>query len=60
VLYFATFLGPDNRLLDINKGKQILIFLNSKGKDQNIETLASVKKYDATSAINQQILAQRE
>jgi hypothetical protein len=37
VLYFATFLGPDNRLLDINKREQILIFLKTKQKDENID-----------------------
>jgi hypothetical protein len=37
VLYFAIFLGPDNCLLDINKREQILSFLNTKQKDDNVD-----------------------
>jgi integrase/recombinase XerD len=37
VLYYATFLGPDNCLLDINKREQILTFLNTKQKDENLD-----------------------
>jgi hypothetical protein len=35
VLSFATFVGPDDCLLDINKREQILSFLNNKQKDDN-------------------------
>jgi hypothetical protein len=37
VLYFAIFLGPDNCLLDINNREQILSFLNTKQKDDNVD-----------------------
>ena len=35
ILYYATFLGPHNCLLDINKREQIITFLNTKQKDEN-------------------------
>ncbi|HKH86241.1 MAG TPA: hypothetical protein VKA40_06795 [Nitrososphaera sp.] len=35
ILYYTTFLGPQNCLLDINKREQILAFLNTKQKDEN-------------------------
>src|SRR5215212_10150769 len=37
VLYYATFLGPYNYLLEINKREQILTFLNTKQKDENLD-----------------------
>jgi hypothetical protein len=37
VLYYATFLGPNNCLLDINKREQILTFLNTKQKDEKLD-----------------------
>jgi hypothetical protein len=37
VLYYATFLGPYNFLLDTNKREQILTFLNTKQKDENLD-----------------------
>jgi hypothetical protein len=37
VLYYATFLGPHTCLLDINKREQILTFLNTKQKDENLD-----------------------
>ena len=37
VLYYATFLGSYNCLLDINKCEQILTFLNTKQKDENLD-----------------------
>ena len=37
ILYYAAFLGPNNCLLDINKREQILTFLNTKQKDENLD-----------------------
>jgi integrase/recombinase XerD len=37
VLYYTTFLGPHSCLLDINKREQILSFLNTKQKDENLD-----------------------
>jgi hypothetical protein len=37
VLYYAIFLGPNTCLLDINKRDQILTFLNTKQKDENVD-----------------------
>ena len=37
ILYYTTFLGPQNCLLDINKREQILTFLNTKHKDENLD-----------------------
>jgi hypothetical protein len=37
LLYYATFLGLHNCLLDINKREQILTFLNTKQKDENLD-----------------------
>ena len=37
VLYYATFLGPHTCLLDINKREQIITFLNTKQKDENLD-----------------------
>lgn len=37
MLHFAIFVGPDNCLLDINKREQILSFLNTKQKDDNVD-----------------------
>jgi hypothetical protein len=37
VLYYATFLGPNSCLLDINNHDQILTFLNTKQKNENID-----------------------
>jgi integrase/recombinase XerD len=41
VLYYATFLGPYNCMLDINKREQILTFLNTKQKDENVDPISS-------------------
>ncbi len=37
VLYYATFLGPNNCLLDINKREQAITFLNTKQKGEDID-----------------------
>ena len=37
VLYYATFLGSHICLLDVNKREQILTFLNTKQKDENLD-----------------------
>jgi integrase/recombinase XerD len=37
MVHYAMFIGPDNRLLDINKREQILSFLNTKQKDDNVD-----------------------
>jgi integrase/recombinase XerD len=37
VLYYATFLVPRTCLLDINKREQIITFLNTKQKDENLD-----------------------
>jgi hypothetical protein len=37
ILYYTTFLGPQNCLLDIKKREQILAFLNTKQKDENLD-----------------------
>jgi integrase/recombinase XerD len=37
ILYYATFLGPNNCLLDINKREQVLTFLNTKQKHEDID-----------------------
>jgi integrase/recombinase XerD len=37
VLYYATFLGPHTCLLDIKKREQVLTFLNTKQKDENLD-----------------------
>jgi site-specific recombinase XerD len=37
MLYFATFLGPDSCLLDINTREQVIAFLNTKQKDETTD-----------------------
>jgi integrase/recombinase XerD len=37
MLYYATFLGPDSCLLDINRREQVVAFLNTKQKDETTD-----------------------